>query len=149
MAVSPIPLISARRRCQTATDRCQLVRGRAQAGLQDRDHSLPEQKRIRRVTVHGASSMSAVRGRTAPPHYCVTASERQLRSPRSFRSLCNRINGQPTKAGSQQVSTRYSSTDGLAIAAGTPKPPGVGAAEARVRRSSSPWLRQLAHIRRG
>src|ERR1700761_9007162 len=57
-----------------------------------------------------------------------------------------RITGQPTNTGSQQVSTRYSSTDGTPTAAGTPKaasppisaastaptPPGVGAADARV-----------------
>src|ERR1700761_1810875 len=57
-----------------------------------------------------------------------------------------RITGQPTNTGSQQVSTRYSSTDGTLTAAGTPNaasppisaastaptPPGVGAAEARV-----------------
>src|SRR5271156_6624053 len=61
-------------------------------------------------------------------------------------SVSQRITGQPTKTGIQQVSTRYSSTDGTATAAGTPKaanppisaastaptPPGVGAAEARV-----------------
>src|ERR1700691_752946 len=60
--------------------------------------------------------------------------------------VSHRITGQPTKTGSQQVSTRYSRTDGTATAAGTPKaarppisaastaptPPGVGAAEARV-----------------
>src|ERR1700709_1409315 len=60
--------------------------------------------------------------------------------------VSQRITGQPTKTGSQQVSTRYSSTDGTPIAAGTPKaasppikaastaptPPGVGAAEASV-----------------
>src|ERR1700754_1401241 len=54
--------------------------------------------------------------------------------------------GQPMNTGSQQVRTRYSSTDGTAIAAGTPNaarppinaastaptPPGVGAADARV-----------------
>src|SRR3984957_16757003 len=60
--------------------------------------------------------------------------------------VSQRITGQPTNTGSQQVSTRYSSTDGTLTAAGTPKaasppisaastaptPPGVGAAEARV-----------------
>src|SRR5258708_39546269 len=60
--------------------------------------------------------------------------------------VSQRITGQPTNTGSQQVSTRYSSTDGTPTAAGTPKaasppisaastaptPPGVGAAEARV-----------------
>src|SRR5271163_1659498 len=60
--------------------------------------------------------------------------------------VSHRITGQPTKTGSQQVSTRYSRTDGTATAAGTPKaarppisaastaptPPGVGAAEASV-----------------
>src|SRR5687768_11331762 len=54
--------------------------------------------------------------------------------------------GQPKNTGSQQVRIRYSSTDGTAMAAGTPKaasppisaastaptPPGVGAADARV-----------------
>src|SRR3984957_17058620 len=58
----------------------------------------------------------------------------------------HRITGQPTNTGSQQVSTRYSRTDGTATAAGTPKaarppisaastaptPPGVGAAAASV-----------------
>src|SRR3981189_2468396 len=57
-----------------------------------------------------------------------------------------RITGQPMNTGSQQVSTRESSTAGTAIAAGSPKaarppinaastaptPPGVGAAEASV-----------------
>src|SRR6201996_6070497 len=61
-------------------------------------------------------------------------------------SASPRIPGQPTNTGSQQVSTRYSRTDGTATAAGTPKaarppisaastaptPPGVGAAEASV-----------------
>src|ERR1700752_357320 len=61
-------------------------------------------------------------------------------------SVSQRMTGQPTNTGSQQVSTRYSSTAGTAPAAGTPKaasppisaastaptPPGVGAAEARV-----------------
>src|ERR1700712_2466624 len=61
------------------------------------------------------------------------------------RLVSQRITGQPTNTGSQQVSTRYSRTDGTATAAGTPKaarppiraastaptPPGVGAAEAR------------------
>src|ERR1700738_4891073 len=61
-------------------------------------------------------------------------------------SVSHRITGQPTKTGSQQVSTRYSSTAGTPTAAGTPNaanppisaastaptPPGVGAAEARV-----------------
>src|ERR687897_3439707 len=61
-------------------------------------------------------------------------------------AVSHRITGQPTNTGSQHVSTRYSSTDGTAIAAGSPKaasppisaastaptPPGVGAAEARV-----------------
>ncbi len=56
------------------------------------------------------------------------------------------MTGQPTNTGSQQVSTRYSSTEGTPMAAGTPKaasppisaastaptPPGVGAAEASV-----------------
>src|SRR5271163_5254577 len=60
--------------------------------------------------------------------------------------VSQRITGQPTNTGSQHVSTRYSSTEGTATAAGTPKaarppisaastaptPPGVGAAEARV-----------------
>src|SRR5271165_7210941 len=60
--------------------------------------------------------------------------------------VSHRITGQPTNTGSQQVSTRYSSTDGTPTAAGTPKaasppisaastaptPPGVGAAEASV-----------------
>src|ERR1700761_3501495 len=60
-------------------------------------------------------------------------------------SVSQRITGQPTNTSSQQVSTRYSSTDGTATAAGTPKaasppisaastaptPPGEGAAEAR------------------
>ena len=36
-------------------------------------------------------------------------------------SVSHRITGQPTNTGSQQVSTRYSSTDGTATAAGTPK----------------------------
>src|ERR1700712_2398872 len=62
------------------------------------------------------------------------------------RLVSQRITGQPTNTGSQHVSTRYSSTEGTATAAGTPKaasppisaastaptPPGVGAAEARV-----------------
>src|SRR3981189_477602 len=57
-----------------------------------------------------------------------------------------RITGQPMNTGSQQVSTRESSTAGTAIAAGSPEaarppinaastaptPPGVGAAEASV-----------------
>src|SRR5829696_437655 len=61
-------------------------------------------------------------------------------------SVNQRIRNQPTNTGSQQVSTRYSSTDGTAMPAGTPNaarppmsaastaptPPGVGAAEARV-----------------
>src|ERR1700758_750583 len=61
-------------------------------------------------------------------------------------SVSHRITGQPTNTGSQQVSTRYSRTDGTPTAAGTPKapsppstaapppptPPGVGAAEASV-----------------
>src|ERR1700742_4482159 len=61
-------------------------------------------------------------------------------------SVGPRIPDQPTNPGSQQVSTRYSRTDGTATAAGTPKaarppisaastaptPPGVGAAEASV-----------------
>src|SRR3984885_15783625 len=61
-------------------------------------------------------------------------------------SVSHRITGQPMKTGIQQVSTRYSSTDGTPTAAGTPKaasppinaastaptPPGVGAAEASV-----------------
>src|ERR1700712_3618341 len=60
--------------------------------------------------------------------------------------VSQRITGQPTKTGSQQASTRYSSTDGTPMAAGTPNaasppinaastaptPPGVGAAEASV-----------------
>src|SRR5262249_44841914 len=60
-------------------------------------------------------------------------------------SVSHRIPCHPTNTGSQQVSTRYSSTDGTPTAAGTPKaasppisaastaptPPGVGAAEAR------------------
>src|SRR5271156_5008481 len=60
--------------------------------------------------------------------------------------VSQRITGEPTNTGSQQVRTRYSSTDGTLTAAGTPKaarppinaastaptPPGVGAAEARV-----------------
>src|SRR5206468_10453651 len=63
----------------------------------------------------------------------------------SFR-VSQRITGQPTNTGNQQVSTRYSKTDGTATAADTPKaasppisaastaptPPGVGAAEASV-----------------
>src|SRR5215217_2837334 len=63
-----------------------------------------------------------------------------------FLSPSQRIRNQPTNTGSQQVSTRYSSTDGTAMPAGTPNaarppmsaastaptPPGVGAAEARV-----------------
>src|SRR5258706_11601209 len=54
--------------------------------------------------------------------------------------------GQPANTGNQQVSTRYSNTDGTPTAAGTPKaasppmsaastaptPPGVGAADASV-----------------
>src|SRR6202012_5745211 len=61
-------------------------------------------------------------------------------------SVSHRITGQPTNTGSQQVSTRYSRTEGTATAAGTPKaarppisaastaptPPGVGAADASV-----------------
>src|SRR6478736_7223050 len=61
-------------------------------------------------------------------------------------SVIHRMIGHPTNTGSQQVSTRYSNTDGTATAAGTPKaanppinaastaptPPGVGAAEASV-----------------
>src|SRR6476646_1503529 len=61
-------------------------------------------------------------------------------------SVIHRMVGHPTNTGSQQVSTRYSNTDGTATAAGTPKaarppisaastaptPPGVGAAEASV-----------------
>src|ERR1700758_3717731 len=61
-------------------------------------------------------------------------------------SVSQRITGQPANTGSQQVSTRYSRTDGTPTAAGTPKaarppisaastaptPPGVGAAEASV-----------------
>src|SRR4051812_4474768 len=61
-------------------------------------------------------------------------------------AVSQRITGQPTNTGSQHVSTRYSSTDGTAIAAGSPKaarppinaastaptPPGVGAADASV-----------------
>src|ERR1700677_4635483 len=60
--------------------------------------------------------------------------------------VSHRITGQPTKTGSQQVSTRYSRTEGTLTAAGTPKaasppisaastaptPPGVGAADASV-----------------
>src|SRR6202162_3968372 len=60
--------------------------------------------------------------------------------------VSQRMIGQPMNTGSQHVSTRYSSTDGTAIAVGTPNaarppinaastaptPPGVGAAEARV-----------------
>jgi hypothetical protein len=34
--------------------RGELVGGGAQAGLEDRDHPLPEQKRVGRVTAHGA-----------------------------------------------------------------------------------------------
>src|SRR6202046_3774738 len=58
----------------------------------------------------------------------------------------HRITGQPMNTGNQQVSTRYSSTEGTLTAAGTPKaasppisaastaptPPGVGAADASV-----------------
>src|ERR1700742_2513751 len=61
-------------------------------------------------------------------------------------SVGPRIPDQPTNPGSQQVSTRYSRTDGTPTAAGMPKaarppinaastaptPPGVGAAEASV-----------------
>ena len=61
-------------------------------------------------------------------------------------SVSHRITGQPMNTGIQQVSTRYSSTDGTPTAAGTPNaasppisaastaptPPGVGAAEASV-----------------
>src|ERR1700742_645253 len=61
-------------------------------------------------------------------------------------SVGPRIPDQPTNPGSQQVSTRYSRTDGTPTAAGTPKaasppisaastaptPPGVGAADASV-----------------
>src|ERR1700736_6976145 len=61
-------------------------------------------------------------------------------------SVSQRMIGQPMNTGSQHVNTRYSSTDGTAIAVGTPNaarppinaastaptPPGVGAAEARV-----------------
>src|SRR6476469_6086520 len=60
--------------------------------------------------------------------------------------VSQRMIGQPMNTGSQQVRIRYSSTDGTAIAAGTPNaarppisaastaptPPGVGAAEASV-----------------
>src|SRR5882757_414558 len=60
--------------------------------------------------------------------------------------VSQRMIGQPMNTGSQHVNTRYSSTDGTAIAAGSPKaarppinaastaptPPGVGAAEASV-----------------
>src|ERR1700675_307346 len=60
--------------------------------------------------------------------------------------VSQRITGQPANTGSQQVSTRYSSTDGTPTAPGTPNavsppisaastaptPPGVGAAEASV-----------------
>src|SRR5271156_2380401 len=60
--------------------------------------------------------------------------------------VSQRITGEPTNTGSQQVRTRYSSTDGTLTAAGTPKaasppisaastaptPPGVGAADASV-----------------
>src|SRR6478752_5684505 len=60
--------------------------------------------------------------------------------------VSQRMIGQPMNTGSQQVRIRYSSTDGTAIAVGTPNaarppisaastaptPPGVGAAEARV-----------------
>src|SRR5271156_606339 len=62
------------------------------------------------------------------------------------RLVSHRMTGQPMNTGSQHVSTRYSSTEGTATAAGTPNaasppisaastaptPPGVGAAEARV-----------------
>src|SRR6201997_4007413 len=61
-------------------------------------------------------------------------------------SVSQRITNQPTNTGSQQVSTRYSRTDGTAIPVGTPNaarppinaastaptPPGVGAADASV-----------------
>src|SRR5437764_8548629 len=60
--------------------------------------------------------------------------------------VSHRITGQPMNTGSQQVSTRYSRTEGTATAVGTPNaarppinaastaptPPGVGAAEASV-----------------
>src|SRR5690348_13686851 len=70
-----------------------------------------------------------------------------LRHPQTMSlAVSHRITGQPTNTGIQQVSIRYSSTDGTLTAAGTPNaarppisaastaptPPGVGAAEANV-----------------
>jgi hypothetical protein len=49
--------------------RGELVRRRAQPGLEDRDHTLPEEQGIDGFTLHGAASMSPLSGTTAPPHY--------------------------------------------------------------------------------
>jgi predicted house-cleaning noncanonical NTP pyrophosphatase (MazG superfamily) len=69
----------------TVVDQChqrgELVGGGPQAGLEDRQHPLPEQKRVGHVTIRGSPAMSALRGRTAPPHYCEGEAQRGRTRP--------------------------------------------------------------------